>query len=146
MAAQYLPVGLTCGAVLLALSGVLGGSAVQAYTYQGMQAPKVQPNPLAAQLEQKLKVLQNQLRQRSIETTLEGAVEQSLLHNPELAQAYSKIQQREWNLIAVRREWYPQLSARSSGPSSSLWGYQGFNTNQTNPAAVNQGSSMAIER
>jgi len=146
MAARNLPVGLACGAVLLALSGVLGGSAVQAYTYQGMQAPKVQPNPLAAQLEQKLKVLQNQLRQRSIETTLEGAVEQSLLHNPELAQAYSKIQQREWDLIAVRREWYPQLRARSAGPSSSLWGYQGINTSKTNPAAVNQGSSMDIER
>ena len=146
MAARNQQVRLACGAVLLSLSGAIGEPAVQAYTYQGLLAPKVEPNPLAHQLEQKLRALREQIRERSIETTLEAAVDQSLLHNPELALAFSQIQEREWSLIAVRREWYPKLKASSGGPFGSLWGYQGTNTNQTNSAAGSQGRLTTIDR
>ena len=114
------------------MCGGIGLSAARAYTYNGIQAPQVEPNPLADQLEQKLSTLRAQLRSRAVEATLEAAIEQALLRNPELAQAFTQIQQREWSLIAVRRQWYPRIDANSVGPSNGLWGYRGSSTNQSN--------------
>ena len=101
------------------------------YSFRGAQAPQVHPNPLVGELEQKLKQLRAQWSARSVRVPLTAAIEQSLLNNPELAQAYSQIQQGQWSLIAVRRQWYPTLSAFSGGPAGSLWGYGGFNSSQT---------------
>ena len=124
-----------CGAVLVGLSCVGGvvrsEVAPKRYIYRGVVAPQVMPDPLAEQLEQKLILLRSQLRDRSVKANLNVAIEQSLLHNPELAQAYSQIQQGEWNLIAVRRQWYPTLSASSIGPSAGLLGYGGSSTHET---------------
>jgi len=123
-----------CGAVLVGLSCVGGvvrsEVAPKRYLYHGVVAPQVKPDPLAGQLEQKLIVLGSQLKDRSIKANLNVAIEQSLLHNPELAQAYSQIQQGEWNLIAVRRQWYPTLSASSIGPSAGLLGYSASSTHE----------------
>lgn len=121
-----------CGIPLLLLSGLGSGSAAQVsaqgYRFRGIQAPQVSPNPLAADLTQQLKALQNQLSQRSQRTTLLEAMERSLLHSPELAQSYGQIQQSQWSLIAIRRQWYPTLSAVGSGPAGGLWGYGGSST------------------
>ena len=97
---------------------------------------------MAGELQQKLSQLREQLRSRSIETTLVAAIEQSLLNNPELAQSYSQIQQSQWNLIAVRRQWYPTLSAASIGPSGALWGYGGGSTRSTSTTS-STGSTVA---
>lgn len=85
----------------------------------------MKPNPLAGDLQQRLRLLQEQLRNRSVHATLSSAIERSLLHNPELAEAYSQIQQAQWSLIAVRRQWYPALGVASTGPAGGLWGYGG---------------------
>lgn len=84
------------------------------YSINGIPAPQVRPNPLAGQLQAQLQELQLQLNQRSRTTSLDAALEAGLLHNPLLAAAYAEIQGQQWNLIAVRRQWYPTLSASSS--------------------------------
>lgn len=90
---------------------------------RGIRPPQLKSNPLAAQLQSQLDGLRQKLSSRARRTNLQEAVEQTLLHNPILAQSYSQIQQQQWNLIAVRRQWYPQLQASSAG--TSLFGYRG---------------------
>ena len=130
IALKQVPTSLT--AALFAI-GVVGSwneaaRAGQVYQFRGAQAPQVKPLPLVNQLTQKLSLLQDQFRRRSIRVTLSSALEQSLLSNPELAQSYSQIQQSQWNLIAVRRQWYPTISASAVGPAGGVWGYQGSQT------------------
>lgn len=98
-------------------------SAISGYSFRGVQAPQVKPIPLAAELLQSLSQLRAQLRDRSVRSDLTGAIEQSLLHNPQLAESYSRIQQAQWELVAVRRQWYPTLNAAAGGPAGGLWGY-----------------------
>lgn len=109
--------GALAGAMLLVSSGDAVGLGVfattQGYRFRGMAAPQIQPQSLAADLLLQLQRLRQQLRERAVETTLNDALEQSLLHNPQLALAYSQIQQQQWSLIAVRRLWYPTLTAAS---------------------------------
>jgi len=102
--------------------------AEQGYKFRGITAPQVKSPPLANQLKQKLLLLQEQFENRSIRAPLSSALEQSLLNNPELAQAFAQIQQSQWNLIAVRRQWYPTISATAAGPAGGIWGYQGSRT------------------
>jgi len=130
IALKQVPTSLT--AALFAI-GVVGSwnetaRAGQGYQFRGAQAPQVKPLPLVNQLTQKLSLLEEQFRRRSIRVTLSSALEQSLLSNPELAQSYSQIQQSQWNLIAVRRQWYPTISASAVGPAGGVWGYQGSQT------------------
>jgi outer membrane protein TolC len=84
------------------------------YRINGIPAPQVRPSPLARQLEDQLRRLQQEIDGRSRRATLDEALEMGLLHNPQLAAAYAEIQGQQWNLIAVRRQWYPSLSASSS--------------------------------
>ena len=105
------------------------------YTFGGNRAPVVKPNPLAGELEQQLRQLRERWRGRSVRVTAAAAVEQSLLNNPELAESYGRIQQGQWNLIAVRRQWFPTLSAYSSGPAGSLLGYRSTSTDASRSAS-----------
>lgn len=122
MSARWCAYASVLGSVLVSIASpwpaCAGG---QVYQYRGAQAPQVKANPLADELEQELQQLQAQLKARSIETSLAHAIEQSLLRNPELALSYSQIQQAEWTLIAVRRQWYPSLRAASS--PAGVWSY-----------------------
>lgn len=88
--------------------------------------PQLQSRPLAGQLQRKVDELRQKLNSRARRVGLQEAVEQSLLNNPILAQSYSQIQQQQWSLIAVRRQWYPQLQARSA--RNSLFGYRSTTT------------------
>ena len=113
------------------------------YSFRGTPAPQVQTSPLVGELEQKLKQLRGQWGARSVRVPLTAAIEQSLLNNPELAQAYSQIQQGQWTLIAVRRQWYPTLSAFSGGSAGALWGYRGLNSSVT--TTTSSGTFRSIE-
>jgi outer membrane protein TolC len=107
------------------------GIAKAGYRIDGIAAPQVRPNPLADQLQAQLQELQLQLNARSRTTSLDEALEAGLLHNPLLAAAYAEIQGQQWNLIAVRRQWYPTLSVASS----SYVPGQNFNITNTISAA-----------
>jgi len=117
------------GAVLLAIGSFTTASEAdtvgKGYQYRGVQAPQVQPTPLFNSLNQDLLRLQKELKARSENTTLAAAIEQSLLNNPELAQSYAQIQQGQWTLVAVRRQWIPSIVATAAGPGGGLWGYAG---------------------
>jgi outer membrane protein TolC len=102
----------------------------QPYRVGGVRAPQLQLHPLAGQLQRKLDDLRQKLSSRARRTSLQGAVEQSLLNNPALAESYSQIQQQQWTLIAVRRRWYPQLQAASAG--TNLFGYRGTTSKSVN--------------
>jgi outer membrane protein TolC len=120
------------GAALAMLATVGHGADIwaagQGYAFRGEQAPQIQPNGLASALQQRLKALQAELFVRSQRASLQQALEQSLLQNPELARSYALIQQSKWSLIAIRRQWYPTLSAAGVGPAGGLWGYGGSRT------------------
>jgi outer membrane protein TolC len=92
--------------------------------------PQLQSRPLAGQLQRKVDELRQKLNIRARRVGLQEAVEQSLLNNPLLAESYSQIQQQQWSLIAVRRQWYPQLQASSAG--TNLLGYRGTTTQNLN--------------
>jgi len=97
---------------------------------RALRPPQLQSRPLAGQLQRKVDELRQKLNSRARRVGLQEAVEQSLLHNPVLAQSYSQIQQQQWSLIAVRRQWYPQLQAASAG--ANLFGYRGNTTQNRN--------------
>jgi len=120
-------------ALLLLLWGSvasLPGATAQGYRLGGVEAPQLNGNPLSADLQRQLDQLRQQLQQRALKATLQEAVEQSLLQNPGLAASYTQIQQSQWSLVAVRRTWYPQLTAGSAG--SNLYGYDVVTTNRVN--------------
>lgn len=108
-----------------------------AYGFQSqglkLSAPQLRTNPVAGRLQIQLDELREKLKKRSRLTSLQEAVEQSLLNNPTLAESYSQIQQQQWSLIAVRREWYPQLNASSA--AINLFGYRGLTSNSVNSNA-----------
>jgi outer membrane protein TolC len=67
------------------------------------QALLLQLEKLVAQIEKRASILsQNQ------------ALDQGLLNNPDLASAFYDIQGSEWDLIAVRRSWYPSLQVTAN--------------------------------
>lgn len=116
------------------------------YRINNIPAPQVQPNPLAAQLDAELRNLQTQLNERSRVASLDEAIEAGLLHNPLLAAAYAEIQGQQWNLIAVRRQWYPTLSGSSSTYIPG-WSYDRTSTSSngnTSSTATSSASSLGL--
>ena len=82
----------------------------------------LEPNTTAVDLQRQLDRLKQALLSRSVSINLQQAVEQSLANNPTLAEQYSQIQNEQWNLIAVRRSWYPKLLVTS--PAGNIMSYQ----------------------
>lgn len=99
-----------------------------------LQSHQLKSNSSAVQLQVQLDSQRQKLISRSRHVSLQDAVEQTLLNNPNLAESYSQIQQQQWNLIAVRRQWYPSLSAGAVGVN--LFGYRGITTNLVNSDAL----------
>lgn len=83
------------------------------YKIEGFSAPQVRPQTLTAELEAQLRGLQGEIDARSKSFTLSQALEMGLLNSLQLAATYAEIQGQQWNLVAVRRQWYPTLSASS---------------------------------
>jgi outer membrane protein TolC len=83
------------------------------YKIEGFSAPQVRPQALTAELEAQLRGLQGEIDARSKSFILSQALEMGLLNSPQLAATYAEIQGQQWNLVAVRRQWYPTLSASS---------------------------------
>ncbi|MBM5801707.1 MAG: TolC family protein [Cyanobacteria bacterium K_DeepCast_35m_m2_023] len=106
----------------------------QRYRINGQLGPQVQANHAASQLRAQLSRLKTDLETRSRATSLQQAIEAALLNNPDLASAYAQIQGSQWNLIAVRRQWYPTLNASPSG--NALLG-QSFSTSNPSGQVVN---------
>jgi len=114
----------------------------QRYRINGQLAPQVQANPAASQLRGQLRSLKTDLETRSRAVSLQQAIEAALLSNPDLASAYAQIQGSQWNLIAVRRQWYPTLNASPAG--NALLGQTFTTTNLSGPGSANTHSYTNI--
>jgi outer membrane protein TolC len=79
------------------------------FSVNGRIAPRYTVNAAVVEVEQALDKLVKNFKSRSRFVSLQQAIELALLNNPRLAIKYTTIQQSEWNLIAVRRSWYPDL-------------------------------------
>ena len=119
------------------------GQAQVPYRINGIKAPQVQPNPVAAKLEAQLNSVKAELEARATTTNLQQAIEAGLLNNPSLAETYAQIQGSQWNLIAVRRQWYPSLTLSPGAGGSTL--AQGFSTTTTAGPSTN-GSNATTYR
>lgn len=121
--------------------------AQSAYRINGLSAPQVISNPLAGRLEQQLGALRSQLEERSRQANLDQAIEAGLLHNPQLAAAYAEIQGQQWSLIAVRREWYPSLSASSErlpGQTFATSSERGNSPNNSNTTTYSNATNTDV--
>jgi outer membrane protein TolC len=67
-----------------------------------------------------LKKLQEQIKSKARPISLSAAVATGLQNNPELIRTYSTIQQFEWKLIAVKRQWYPTLQLQNGNPFAGV--------------------------
>lgn len=64
----------------------------------------------SSQLEAQLKTVEAEGTGSGLSLTLEEAINMSISNSPQLAIAYREIQRQEWELIAARRDWYPQAT------------------------------------
>jgi len=91
------------------------------------EAAPVQAAPSPRGLDQRdiIRLLEERWRRAydSIEerksVSLDNAIKTGLLNNPVLAKAYAELQSTQWQVIAVRREWFPSLSG--SNPANLPW-------------------------
>ena len=86
-----------------------------------------------------LKRLQAQIKADAQSLSLKEAITLGLQRNPELLQAFSAIQQFEWQLIAAQRRWYPTLQLQNGSPFiGSSWQTFVSNNYATPAAQLNQ--------
>ena len=83
------------------------------------------PSPLVTEL----KRLQNRIKEKGTEISLEEAVELGIKNNPALLDSFSTIQQYEWYLIAAQRRWYPTLQLANGSPFAG-YSWETFVQNQ----------------
>lgn len=104
----------------------------------------LEPNTTAVDLQRQLDRLKQDLLSRSVSINLQQAVEQSLTNNPTLAEQYSQIQNEQWNLIAVRRSWYPKLLV--TGPAGgNIMSFQSVsNKNSTYTSKILESKSRKL--
>lgn len=107
------------------ISQVLGISVVHAKP-QNLQSPlsivaetngfRAPISVIPEQLDAELNQLQAQIQSLAYPISLEDAIAIGLRNNTELLQAFSTIQQFEWQLIAAQRQWYPTLRLQNGTP------------------------------
>jgi len=104
--------------LVLAVSSMALPSSPAAASTASVEPVPVELKPLSPassdwssqELQHQLNTLKNYAAQPKIPYQLEEALAQAIEASPQLAIAYRSIQRQEWDLIAARRQWYPQLS------------------------------------
>ena len=67
-------------------------------------------------LVQELERLQAKIKDHGQPISLGEAISQGIENNPQLLEAFSTIQQYEWQLISAKRKWYPTLALNNGTP------------------------------
>ena len=75
--------------------------------------PKLPVRSMIDTLEERWQRACDQLAKREL-ISLDQAIRTGLLNNPILSKTYADIEAAQWRAIAVRREWYPALSANNA--------------------------------
>lgn len=74
-----------------------------------------------AELLQRLHRYRDGLERSARTLSLEQALAIGLRDHPSLRQAYGAIEEADWSLLAIRREWWPSLTAGSDDPGILGW-------------------------
>jgi len=92
------------------------------------QAPSVWPGQLTREemqqrqmiqmLEQRWQLACEELKRTNQKVSLQEAVDIGLKNNPVLSTTYANWQATEWQAKAIRREWYPSLTADNPNPDA----------------------------
>jgi outer membrane protein TolC len=80
--------------------------------------PELPVRSMIETLEERWQQACDQLAKREL-ISLDQAIRTGLLNNPVLSKTYADIQAAQWRAIAVRREWYPSLTANN--PVTPPW-------------------------
>ena len=73
--------------------------------------------------ERELLKLKKFMQENGIKMTLDKAIQRGIEKNPRLEETFDSIQQFEWQLIAAKRRWYPNLSLSNGTPFTGYqWG------------------------
>lgn len=90
----------------------------------------------SALLVKELAQLEEEIAAKARSVSLQEAISTGLRANPQLLQAFSAIQQYEWQLIAAQRQWYPTLQLNNGTPFAGFqWTSFSQNYPQTSPTA-----------
>ncbi|MEI8004372.1 MAG: TolC family protein, partial [Methanothrix sp.] len=80
--------------------------------------------------------LEAQITDQAKPVTLDEAISTGIRANPQLLQAFSAIQQYEWQLIAAQRQWYPTIQLSNGTPFAGIqWTSFTQNYSSTSPTA-----------
>ncbi len=80
--------------------------------------------------------LEAQITDQAKPVTLDEAISTGVRANPQLLQAFSAIQQYEWQLIAAQRQWYPTIQLSNGTPFAGIqWTSFSQNYSSTSPSA-----------
>jgi outer membrane protein TolC len=82
-------------------------------------------------LEERLHTYRDHLERSARRVTLQEALALGLAQNPSLAQAYALIEATAWDGVAIRREWFPSLTAGNNDP-----GLVGVQQQQANTLSI----------
>ena len=84
--------------------------------------PGITPSESAdpAILVKELARLEAQITNQAKPVTLDEAISTGISTNPQLLQAFSAIQQYEWQLIAAQRQWYPTIQLSNGTPFAGI--------------------------
>jgi outer membrane protein TolC len=89
--------------------------------------------------------LEAQIRAHAKLVTLEEAISTGIRSNPQLLQAFSAIQQYEWQLIAAQRQWYPTIQLNNGLPFAGIqWTSFSQNYNLNSPTAPSTISNSSV--
>ncbi|MFM7237139.1 MAG: TolC family protein [Cyanobium sp.] len=103
---------LLVGALLLP---GLGGLSTSGLAREASARPRGTAETLEA-LEQRLYNYRDHLERSARRVSLQEALALGLARNPILAKAYAQIEATQWNGAAIRREWFPSLTAGNDDP------------------------------
>jgi outer membrane protein TolC len=67
-------------------------------------------------LEQRVYTYRDHLERTSRRVSLQETLALGLAQNPSLAKAYALIEATAWDGVAIRREWFPSLTAGNNDP------------------------------
>ena len=81
-----------------------------------------------AQLIARLKQYRDGLQRSARRLSLEAALAIGVRENPSLRKAYAAIQDGDWTLVAIQREWWPSLKVGNDDPG--VFGWMTSRTNQ----------------
>jgi len=123
--------------ILALLFGLLGLRIVQP-VYALDKVAKVSESEVSnpAILVNELVRLETQIAEHSKLVTLDEAISTGIRANPQLLQAFSAIQQYEWQLIAAQRQWYPKVQLNNGTPFAGIqWTSFTQNYSSTSPSS-----------